>query len=161
MRNHEPPNYACPFCRILNQAKDFIETTDVIFQDLSVTAFLGLGRWEHNPEDVLIVPNRHIENLYDLPLELVPALHQTTRAVALALKAVYQCGGISTRQHNEPAGDQDVWHYHVHVTPRFASDRFYENHKVPFPETERVEAVKKLRDYLAENRVSLFQVSPS
>ena len=133
MHNHEPDNYACPFCRVLNQAKDSLDGTDIVFQDDTVTAFLGLGCWEHNPVDVLIVPNRHIENLYDLPLELVTPLHQVTRAMALALKSVFHCEGISTRQHNEPAGDQDVWHYHVHVTPCFAGDRFYENHKVPFP----------------------------
>jgi histidine triad (HIT) family protein len=157
MHNHEPPNYTCPFCQILNQAKDSSESTDVIFQNAHVTAFLGLGRWEKNPVDMLIVPNRHIENLYDLPMELVPALHQITRAVALALKTIYQSDGISTRQHNEPAGDQDVWHYHVHVTPRFIGDRFYDNHKVPFPEIGRLDAAKKLREYLTENRASLFQ----
>jgi len=110
MRNHEPNDYICPFCRIINQVKDSpqeIETTDVIFQDATVTAFLGLLRWEKNPVDAVIVPNRHIENLYDLPLELVTPLHTTTRAVALALKTIYQCDGISTRQHNEPAGDQE------------------------------------------------------
>jgi len=164
MYNHAPKNYACPFCRIIRQAKDSplaSETTDVIFQNATVTAFLGLGRWENNPVDVLIVPNQHVESLYDLPLELVIPLHKATRAVALTLKSVFQCDGVSTRQHNELAGDQDVWHYHVHVTPRFTGDRFYENHKVPFPEIERIEAAKKLRDYLAENRISLFQAPPS
>jgi hypothetical protein len=52
MYNHTPKNYACPFCRIIRQGKDLPlanETTDVIFQDLSATALLGLGRWENNP----------------------------------------------------------------------------------------------------------------
>lgn len=44
---------------------------------------------------------------------------------ALALKAALSCDGISTRQQNEPAGDQDVWHYHVHVFPRYADDGLY------------------------------------
>jgi histidine triad (HIT) family protein len=158
MHNHAPTDYTCPFCRILNQAKDSLESTDVIFQDANVTAFLGLGRWEKNPVDVLIVPNRHIENLYDLPQELVLPLHNLTRGVALALKSVFQCEGISTRQHNEPAGDQDVWHYHVHVTPRFTGDRFYENHKVPFPEVERIAIAEKLRDFISENHSLLFDL---
>jgi histidine triad (HIT) family protein len=42
------------------------------------------------------------------------------------MKQVYDCDGVSTRQHNEPAGNQDVWHYHLHVTPRYHGDRFYE-----------------------------------
>ncbi len=152
MHNHEPNDYACPFCRIIRQAKDSIESTDVIFQDASVTAFLGLGRWEKNPLDVLVVPNRHIENLYDLPLELVLPLHQVTRAVALALKGITHCEGISTRQHNETAGDQDVWHYHIHVTPRFEGDQFYENRRIPFPEVERMACAERLRKVLLNSK---------
>lgn len=45
--------------------------------------------------------------------------------MALALKQIYGCDGISTRQHNEPSGSQDVWHYHEHVTPRFLNDALY------------------------------------
>jgi hypothetical protein len=29
------------------------------------------------------------------------------------------------RQHNEPAGNQEVWHYHLHVFPRYARDDLY------------------------------------
>jgi histidine triad (HIT) family protein len=36
--------------------------------------------------------------------------------------------GISTRQHNEPAGDQDVWHLHVHVFARQHGDEPYRRH---------------------------------
>jgi hypothetical protein len=43
--------------------------------------------------------------------------------------AVTDCEGISTRQHNEPAGHQDVWHLHVHVFPRSTDDRLYEQHR--------------------------------
>ncbi|MEP7294527.1 MAG: diadenosine tetraphosphate hydrolase, partial [Chloroflexota bacterium] len=32
----------------------------------------------------------------------------------------------STRQHNEPAGYQEVWHYHLHVFPRYAHDYLYD-----------------------------------
>jgi len=41
------------------------------------------------------------------------------------MRRSYGCAGISTRQHNEPAGDQSVWHYHVHVSPRFPADNLY------------------------------------
>lgn len=45
------------------------------------------------------------------------------------MKASYSCDGISTRQHNEPAGNQDVWHYHQHIFPRYINDKLYENHE--------------------------------
>jgi histidine triad (HIT) family protein len=52
-----------------------------------------------------------------------------TQRVAVAMRAAYGCDGISTRQHNEPSGNQDVWHLHVHVFPRWADDRLYEQHR--------------------------------
>ena len=146
MHNHEPEDYVCPFCRIIEQAKISMDATEAVHQDEAVTAFLGLLHWEKNPVDVLIVPNRHIENLYELPLELAPALQRVTQAVAIGLKGLTRCAGVSTRQHNEPAGGQDVWHYHVHVTPRFEGDRFYEDHKIPYPEAERIAFAERLRE---------------
>ncbi|MEW5938388.1 MAG: hypothetical protein AB1750_01890 [Chloroflexota bacterium] len=104
MHNHEPEGYACPFCRIVAQARDSMEGTEVVFHDETVTAFLGLLRWEKNPVDVLVVPNRHIENPYDLPLELAPALQRVTRGAAIGLKALTRREGVSTRQRHEPAG---------------------------------------------------------
>jgi diadenosine tetraphosphate (Ap4A) HIT family hydrolase len=53
-----------------------------------------------------------------------PKTRQAIRDTALALKTAFDCPGVSTRQHNEPAGNQDVWHLHVHVFPRFESDGF-------------------------------------
>lgn len=41
------------------------------------------------------------------------------------MKKAFSCDGASTRQHNEPAGNQDVWQYHVHITPRYGNDDFY------------------------------------
>ncbi len=156
MYNHEPSDYQCPFCRIV-RASSIAHSTDIVYSSEMVTAFLALGRWPNNPIDVLVVPNEHFENLYDLPASYVQPLHWLTRAIALALKGVYQCDGISTRQHNEDAGDQDVWHYHVHVTPRFGQDGFYQAKKVNFPEAERLQEAQLLRNYVFEHQIELFE----
>ncbi|MDN3240096.1 HIT family protein [Glycomyces tritici] len=46
-------------------------------------------------------------------------------------RETYGCDGVSTRQHNEPAGNQDVWHLHVHVFPRYEGDRLYATKALP------------------------------
>ena len=56
---------------------------------------------------------RPSNNLYDLPAEVGHAVWDLTQRVAVAMRAAYDCDGISTRQYNEPAGNQDVWHLHV------------------------------------------------
>ena len=68
------------------------------------------------------------ENLYDVPPAVGAALWELTRRVAVALRRTSNCSGTSTRQHNEPAGGQDVWHLHVHVFPRHEGDGLYELH---------------------------------
>jgi histidine triad (HIT) family protein len=78
-----------------------------------------------NPGHVIVAPNTHVENMYALEPELAGEIHEAARWIALALRQAYGCEGVSTRQHNEPAGYQDVWHYHLHVPPRNHGDDLY------------------------------------
>ena len=75
---------------------------------------------------MIVVPTAHSENLYEVPYDVGGDLFAAARRAALALKAAYGCPGTSTRQHNEPGGDQEVWHFHWHVFPRWPGDGLYE-----------------------------------
>lgn len=120
---HAPDSYNCPFCRIV-QGGQTGDTTqdDIVYRDGLVTAFIASKNWPNNCGHVLVVPNVHFENIFDLPSTLGTPLQSAIKRVATAMKRAYGCDGISTRQHNEPAGNQDVWHYHVHVFPRYKRD---------------------------------------
>ena len=127
---HEPDDYDCPFCRLQrgvhnehNQPGDVVGVTDLAFARVSPKW------WPANPGAVLVIPRGHHENLYDIPPEVGHAVWDLTQQVAVAMRAAYDCEGISTRQHNEPAGNQDVWHLHVHVFPRHTDDQLYERHR--------------------------------
>jgi len=125
--NHEPEGYHCPFCFLLDggdteqdDQRDVLRRTDL------ATALIASHWRPGNEGHVLVIPNAHHENLYDLPAEDGHAVHDLVREVAIALRAAYAgCAGVSTRQHNEPAGTQHVWHHHVHVFPRYEGDDFY------------------------------------
>jgi histidine triad (HIT) family protein len=153
MFNHEPKNYNCPFCLLVqgieNEHVSSVQT-DVIYHNPSVTAFISSHQWPNNPGNVIIIPNEHYENIYDLPVYFVPKIHAVAKAVALAMKMAFVCDGVSTRQHNEPAGNQDVWHYHLHVTPRYKDDNFYTTHRQFMPAGERVKYAHKLNTYLGD-----------
>jgi len=126
--NHAPPGYKCPLCTIANGTAaetEMFAGTDIVYQDASVLALLGAFQWPKNPGNVVVFPYDHFENIYDLPLRVACRIHDLSRGIALAMKAAWECDGVSTRQHNEPAGNQDTWHYHQHVTPRYESDEFY------------------------------------
>ncbi len=98
---------------------------DVVWRDEQTTAFVSPKWWPENAGHVIVVPNRHVENLYAIDDELLGAVYATAKRIAVAMKAAYDCEGTSTRQHNEPGGNQDVWHLHVHVFPRADGDGLY------------------------------------
>lgn len=65
MYNHAPDNYPCPFCSLVAQT-----SPDIVLQTRWVTAFIGTRQWPKNPGNILVIPNQHIENIYDLPVNL-------------------------------------------------------------------------------------------
>lgn len=156
MFSHAPAGYDCPFCRIVHGGSNIPPYTtqhDVIYATDHVTAFLSAHWWPQNPGHAIVVPNAHIENIYSLTPDLAAHVHEAARQIAIAFKWVYDCDGISTRQHNEPGGYQEVWHYHLHVFPRFTGDQLYERtheYRLTTPE-ERLPYAEKLRAYFAEH----------
>ncbi|PRY36092.1 HIT family protein [Umezawaea tangerina] len=126
MFNHEPEGYQCPFCFLLDGGDtELDDQRDVVLRTDRATALVASTWWRGNEGHVLVIPNAHHENVYDLPAEYGHAVHDVVRLVAVALRTAYpRCAGISTRQHNEPAGTQHVWHHHVHVVPRYEGDDF-------------------------------------
>jgi histidine triad (HIT) family protein len=150
---HEPAGYVCPFCRLVAGGGDGLRVpADVVRRTARATAFIAARWWPNNHGHVLVVPNAHVENLYLLPAEYGHAVHDLVQEIAIAVRHTYGCEGTSTRQHNEPAGYQDVWHYHVHVFPRYAGDNLYQSSPRPeFVDPElRQPYAKRLREYFTE-----------
>jgi histidine triad (HIT) family protein len=148
---HEPAGYRCPFCRVVADecAEDlYTSQQDVVYRDAKVTAFIAAAWWPENAGHVLVIPNDHYENVYDIPDDVLGAVQVVGKRIALALKAAYGCDGTSFRQHNEPDGNQDVWHYHLHVFPRYAGDDLYLRRKRFTDQAERLPYAEKLRALL-------------
>ena len=150
MFNHAPRDYPCPFCRLAAGGGDELShQEDVVLRTPRALAFVASRWWPNNHGHVLVVPTAHHENLYDLPPADGHAVHDLVREAAIGIRQTYGCDGISTRQHNEPAGYQDAWHYHVHVFPRYEGDNLYATRHLPTPATpdERQPYVRRLTEY--------------
>ena len=154
MYNHAPEGYICPFCLVAQGIENehvWTRQDDVIYRDGDITAFVSAGCWPDNKGHVLVIPNRHYENVYGLPDDLSAKIHAFGREAALALKGAYRCGGVSFRQHNEPCGGQDVWHYHLHVFPRYPGDNLNGSHMELLPPEERKLYANQLKGYFESN----------
>ena len=75
-----------------------------------------------NPYKVLVVPRSHIENIYDLSAEDAAHIFQATVKIARAVRAASGCDGLNLVQSNGCAGQQDVFHFHLHLVPRSDND---------------------------------------
>ncbi len=107
----------CIFCRIVAgeaPASIVAETPDAL-------AFMDIN--QATDGHVLIIPKIHIQNVYELDANTADAVFRLTVNVAKAVKAALNCDGLNILQANERAGQQQVFHLHVHVVARYQGDR--------------------------------------
>lgn len=141
---HTPANYECPFCRLL-EGRYGSRAEEIIYEDEWVAVFPAKHHKPGNEGHLLVIPKAHIENLYSLPSRLAGPLQAATKLAAQSLKSVLNCDGVTIRQNNEPSGGQDVWHYHVHVVPRYEGDNYHSAERVVAPEIQRFKLAQELR----------------
>lgn len=156
MHNHEPLQYVCPICNLCKGIEsEYNKTDDIVYQTDMTFGFVSPRWWPNNPGHVLVVPIKHFENIYDTPKKILQELISTTQEISIAIKETYKCDGISIRQHNEPAGNQDMWHFHLHVFPRWDNDNLYLNHSDSrfITPAERLPYAIKLRNYFAKHHI--------
>lgn len=150
---HEPDNYICPFCDWLSgNETEYKQNSDIVYQNDFVTAFVSPKWWVNNPGHVIVISNNHTENLYGISEKELTEVYKVVKQIAIAIRNSYKdCTGTSTRQHNEPAGNQDVWHFHTHVFPRYEDDNLYQNHndKQFVESSRRKEYADILKGYFA------------
>ena len=130
MFNHQPKNYKCSLCVLAQGGEtELNKQGEVVFEDEEIIAYISPKWWVNNPGSVIVIPREHVENIYDISSDLLCKIQILGKKIAIGIKQTYECDGVSFRQHNEPAGGQDVWHFHLHVFPRWENDNLYSNHK--------------------------------
>ena len=106
----------CIFCDIVESRAP----ADVVFEDGETLAFMDIN--PANPGHTLVIPKQHVRNIYELDGETAAAVMRTTVKVARAIKSALQPDGMNLVQSNERAGGQDVFHFHMHIIPRWYDD---------------------------------------
>lgn len=109
----------CPFCAI--GAGD--APASVVVDDGIVLAFMD--QRQAVAGHVLVIPRRHVPNIYTLRPAEAAAVMQTAVRVARALHAAVDPQGMNLWQSNGAAGGQEVDHFHLHVHPRRLGDGLF------------------------------------
>lgn len=71
----------------------------------------------------LVIPKAPCRNMLDATPQTIAFVHQTVQKVSQTAMAAFGADGITIQQFNEDAGGQEVYHYHVHVIPRYEGQR--------------------------------------
>lgn len=143
MKSHAPPGYKCPLCRVAAGHEERGAT--VVWQDEVCVGAIALHQQESTFGSLLLFPREHHENIFTMPEDAGANLFAATKLLALSLKKALSCAGVTVRQNNEPAGGQDVWHYHVHITPRYEDEATLNGTLVVSPVARRVELAARIR----------------
>jgi len=109
-------NDACLFCRII--AKEI--PAEVVYENDQVLAFLDI-----NPiikGHVLLIPKFHCEQLLDLPTGYFEPLMAGAKQIAMAQTKALGADGVNWMQNNGTAAGQEIFHFHIHLIPRFVDD---------------------------------------
>ena len=87
-------------------------------QDFRVILDLGPATKGH----ALILPKAHYADLTEIPEELAGKATALAKKIVTAMKTALPCDGYNVVQNNGLAAGQTVFHYHVHLIPRYADD---------------------------------------
>jgi histidine triad (HIT) family protein len=106
----------CIFCKIVAGEVP----AERIQEDEHAVAFMDINPWVRG--HALVVPRRHSRNLYDIPEDDLRHTAVAARQVALRMRERLRCEGVNLLNSSEPAAWQTVFHFHMHVIPRFGGD---------------------------------------
>ena len=124
----------CVFCKIVAGQ---IPSTRV-YEDESTLVFMDIG--EVNPGHVLVTVKTHVENIFGLKDTLGGAVFRTAARAARAVQKAYAPEGVTLYQANGTAAGQTVFHFHLHLVPRYAQDGMRLTWPAKNPPREQLEA---------------------
>ena len=106
----------CLFCKIVAGQ---IPSTRV-YEDERTIAFMDINPGTRG--HALVIPREHATDLLSIPLEDLDACMRAAQRLARKAKEALGADGINLLNSCGPAAWQTVFHFHVHVVPRYDDD---------------------------------------
>jgi histidine triad (HIT) family protein len=109
-------NEDCVFCGIVAGEVP----AEKVDEDEHTVAFMDLNPWTRG--HALVVPRRHTRNLYEIDDDDLRHTTVAARRLARRMRERLGCDGVNVLNAAEPAAWQTVFHFHLHVIPRYEDD---------------------------------------
>ncbi len=136
----EHASKACIFCKVVKGELP----SNKVYEDEKVIAFLDIG--PVNKGHTLVIPKTHCEDIFDISEEDLKQVAAVSKKVAKALMKAVKADGISIGQSNKEDAGQAVFHYHMHIMPRFKEDGLNLWPQGSYAEGEAKKIAEKIRE---------------
>lgn len=71
----------------------------------------------------LILPKEHFADIYEIDEETAAGAMRLAKRMAAHMTDVLKCDGFNILQNNREAAGQTVFHFHMHLVPRYEDER--------------------------------------
>lgn len=133
----------CVFCKIVNGEIPCYK----VYETKDVLCFLDLS--QATKGHTLVVPKKHIENIYDLDEETGKEVMAACVHVANRLKTGLGSSSVNVLNNSGSLAGQSVMHLHFHLLPRYSED----NLKISFTDNKPTpEQMKELCAIISDNK---------
>jgi len=106
----------CIFCKLANGEIP----TRSIYEDEDFKVILDAAPATRG--HALILPKEHADNLFQLSEEMTRRAFALARKMAVSMTETLGCQGFNIVQNNGEAAGQTVFHFHIHLVPRYTDD---------------------------------------
>ena len=128
----------CVFCNLANGIWD----SATLYEDDDFRVILDLG--PASKGHALILPKTHYANIYEIPEELAAKAIVLAKKMAGIMTEALDCDGFNIVQNNGEAAGQTVFHFHMHLIPRYEDDGQTIGWNPGEPTQEELEEIKNL-----------------
>ena len=136
---------SCIFCKIINKEIP----GHILFENENVLVFLDISQTTKG--HTLIIPKKHRTDIFEMQAEEMSQLFSIVPKIANALKIAFDINGLNIVNNNEVIAGQTVFHYHVHLIPRYEkSDSFHIDYTNNM-EKYSVEDLSALKEKIKQN----------
>ena len=108
----------CIFCKIIAGEVP----GHVVYENEHVLAFLDISQTTEG--HTLIIPKVHRIDIFEMEASDMEQVFSVVPKIARALLTTFNCSGINIVSNNGKSAGQSVFHYHVHLIPRYGNDKF-------------------------------------
>ena len=106
----------CIFCKLANGDIP----TNSIYEDEDFNVILDAG--PATKGHALIIPKEHYKNIYELPEDLTAKAFVLAKKLAIKMTDRLGADGFNIVQNNNEVAGQSVFHFHIHLIPRYEGD---------------------------------------